>query len=93
MSGDLLQTKLYIPRLRPSRILRPHLIKQPDQGLQQGGKLTLISALAGFCKTMLITEWIEQIHKNHLLFHYHRQQWFKPLIKERARPRQKSSRR
>ncbi|MCP4419416.1 MAG: hypothetical protein GY805_22610 [Chloroflexi bacterium] len=41
MSGDLLQTKLYVPKLRPFPIPRPHLIKQLNQGLQQGCKLTL----------------------------------------------------
>ncbi|MCP5099672.1 MAG: hypothetical protein GY943_29310 [Chloroflexi bacterium] len=58
MSGDLLQTKLYVPRLRPLLTPRPHLIKQLNQGLQQGCKLTLISAPAGFGKTTLLTEWL-----------------------------------
>ncbi len=58
MAGDLLQTKLYIPRLRPSLVQRPHLIEKLNQGLQQGCNLTLISAPAGFGKTTLITEWI-----------------------------------
>ncbi|MCP4416645.1 MAG: hypothetical protein GY805_08480, partial [Chloroflexi bacterium] len=35
ISGDLLQTKLYVPRLRPFHIPRPHLIKKLNQGLQQ----------------------------------------------------------
>ncbi|MCP5094946.1 MAG: hypothetical protein GY943_05275, partial [Chloroflexi bacterium] len=60
MSGDLLQTKLYVPRLRPLLIPRPHLIKQLNQGLQQGCKLTLISAPAGFGKTTLATDWLSQ---------------------------------
>lgn len=58
MSGDLLQTKLYVPRTRPSLIPRPHLIAKLNQGLQQECQLTLISAPAGFGKTTLITEWI-----------------------------------
>ncbi|HRQ36297.1 MAG TPA: LuxR C-terminal-related transcriptional regulator [Chloroflexota bacterium] len=58
MSGELLQTKLYVPRLRPSLIPRPHLIAKLNQGLQQECRLTLISAPAGFGKTTLITEWI-----------------------------------
>lgn len=58
MSGDLLQTKLYVPRIRPSLIPRPHLITKLNQGLQQACQLTLISAPAGFGKTTLITEWI-----------------------------------
>ena len=58
MSGDLLQTKLYVPRLRPSLIPRPHLIEKLNRGLQQGCKLTLVSAPAGFGKTTLVSEWI-----------------------------------
>ncbi len=58
MSGDLLQTKLYMPRLRPFLVPRPHLIKKLNQGRQQGCKLTLVSASAGFGKTTLISAWI-----------------------------------
>ncbi len=58
MSGDLLQTKLYVPRLRPSLIPRPHLIHKLNQSLRQGCKLTLISAPAGFGKTTLVSEWM-----------------------------------
>jgi LuxR family maltose regulon positive regulatory protein len=57
MSGDLLQTKLYLPRLRPSLVPHPHLIETLNQGLT--GKLTLISAPAGFGKTTLICSWID----------------------------------
>lgn len=56
MLGDLLQTKLYVPRLRPSFIPRPHLIRKLNQGVHR--KLTLISAPAGFGKTTLVSEWI-----------------------------------
>lgn len=56
MPGDLLQTKLYVPRLRPSLVPRPRLIEALNQGLT--GKLTLLSAPAGFGKTTLVSEWI-----------------------------------
>lgn len=56
LSGDLLQTKLYVPRLRPSLVPRPHLIEKLNRGVHR--KLTLISAPAGFGKTTLISEWI-----------------------------------
>ena len=56
MSGDLLQTKLYAPRPRPSFIPRSHLIEKLNQGLHR--KLTLISAPAGFGKTTLVSEWM-----------------------------------
>ncbi len=59
MSGDLLQTKLYLPRLRPSLVPRPRLIETLNQGLT--GKLTLISAPAGFGKTTLISSWIHHL--------------------------------
>ncbi|MCA9872149.1 MAG: hypothetical protein KC441_00780, partial [Anaerolineales bacterium] len=53
-----LQTKLYVPRLRPSLVPRPRLIEQLNHGLQHDCKLTFISAPAGFGKTTLISEWI-----------------------------------
>jgi LuxR family maltose regulon positive regulatory protein len=56
MSGDLLQTKLNVPRLRPSLVPHPRLVEKLNRGLHR--KLTLISAPAGFGKTTLVTEWI-----------------------------------
>jgi len=53
---NLLQTKLYIPTLRPSLVSRPHLIAKLDR--EQPRKLILLSAPAGYGKTTLITEWI-----------------------------------
>ncbi|MCA9940239.1 MAG: tetratricopeptide repeat protein [Anaerolineales bacterium] len=58
MSGDLLQTKLYVPRLRMSLVPRPRLIEKLNQGLHR--KLTLISAPAGFGKTTLVLDWIQR---------------------------------
>ncbi|MBZ0295396.1 MAG: NACHT domain-containing protein, partial [Anaerolineae bacterium] len=52
----ILATKLYKPVLRPGSVLRPRLIEQLNAGLY--GKLTLISAPAGFGKTTLVAEWI-----------------------------------
>ncbi len=54
----LLQTKLYIPPLRPNLVRRSRLIDHLNQGLQQGKKLSLISAPAGFGKTTLVSEWV-----------------------------------
>ena len=54
MSGDLLQTKLYVPVIRPNLVPRPHLIDRLNHGLHSGHKLTLLSAPAGFGKTTLI---------------------------------------
>ncbi len=60
MNDALLQTKLHIPPLRPNLVSRPRLTERLDQGLQQGTKLTLISAPAGFGKSTLIISWIQQ---------------------------------
>jgi LuxR family maltose regulon positive regulatory protein len=59
---QLLTTKLYIPSTRPELVLRPRLIEQLNKGLHK--KLTLISAPAGFGKTTLITEWLENLRGN-----------------------------
>jgi len=58
MPEILLRTKLSVPPLRASLVLRPHLIERLDQWQQLGHKLTLISAPAGFGKTTLICEWV-----------------------------------
>jgi len=53
---SILVTKLYIPPPRPKVVHRTRLIEQIDKGLH--GKLTLISAPAGFGKTTLVSDWI-----------------------------------
>jgi hypothetical protein len=54
-STPLLKTKLYTPPVRPTFVPRPRLIEQLNAGLDR--KLTLISALAGFGKATLMSEW------------------------------------
>jgi len=56
MSTPILATKLYIPPPRSKAVLRPRLIERLNEGLH--GKLTLISAPAGFGKTTLVSEWV-----------------------------------
>lgn len=56
MTEPLLETKLYIPRLRPDVVARPRLSERLRRGANS--KLTLISAPAGFGKTTLLTEWL-----------------------------------
>ncbi len=58
MPEPLLFTKLYIPPPRPGIVPRPRLIERLNDGLVKGGRLTLISAPAGFGKTMLVSEWV-----------------------------------
>ncbi len=56
MSISLLQTKLYIPPIRPEWVSRPRLIEQLNAGADR--KLMLITAPAGFGKTTLLSEWV-----------------------------------
>jgi LuxR family maltose regulon positive regulatory protein len=56
MSIPVLATKLYIPPPRSRLVLRPRLVERLSEGVH--GKLTLISAPAGFGKTTLVCEWI-----------------------------------
>ncbi|MEO8288767.1 MAG: LuxR C-terminal-related transcriptional regulator [Chloroflexota bacterium] len=56
MSTTILATRLYIPPPLPKVVLRPRLMAQLNEGLH--GKLTLVSAPAGFGKTTLLSEWV-----------------------------------
>jgi len=61
MSTPLLKTKLYIPKPRPNLVPRPELISRLNAGLN--GKMTVVSAPAGFGKTTLISEWIHHMER------------------------------
>lgn len=61
MVTPLLVTKLYIPLIRPELVPRPRLIKRLNAGLCR--KLTLVSAPAGYGKTTLISEWLQQMDR------------------------------
>lgn len=54
----LFSTRLQIPRPRTRLVLRAHLVKLLQQGRERG--LTLISAPAGFGKTILLAQWLAQ---------------------------------
>lgn len=56
MTTPNLATKLHLPLSRQRRVRRPSLVQRLNEGLQ--GKLTLISAPAGFGKTTLLCEWV-----------------------------------
>ncbi|WP_138753093.1 LuxR C-terminal-related transcriptional regulator [Paenibacillus sinopodophylli] len=56
MNIPILATKLNIPPQRLRLVARPRLIKKLNEGFH--GKLTLISAPAGFGKTTLAAEWL-----------------------------------
>ncbi len=61
MSTPILATKLYIPPPRPKVVVRSRLIERLNEGLHR--KLTLVSAPAGFGKTTLVSEWVEEIER------------------------------
>jgi LuxR family maltose regulon positive regulatory protein len=53
-----LTTKLYLPPARQTLVERARLVERLNEGLK--GKLTLVSAPAGFGKTSLVTAWRRQ---------------------------------
>src|SRR6056297_3652565 len=57
MKLPILSTKLYIPPLQTKTVFRSPLIEQLNRGAKT--KLTLISASAGFGKTILLCQWVE----------------------------------
>ena len=54
----LLKTKFYVPPLSPGIVECQRLIQELQNGIH--GKLTLVSAPAGFGKTTLVCQWIDQ---------------------------------
>src|SRR5574339_1206944 len=56
MPKELLASKLFIPLLRPRLVARQGLTDHLTSGLS--GKLTLVSAPAGFGKTTLVSDWV-----------------------------------
>jgi LuxR family maltose regulon positive regulatory protein len=66
MPPPLLQTKLYIPPLRPESVSRPRLIERLSAGLPRrdcgfARKLTLVCAPAGYGKTTLVNAWVRNV--------------------------------
>lgn len=55
----LIETKLQLPVLRANLIKRTALLRQLDEALS--GKLTLVSAPAGFGKSTLLGQWLETL--------------------------------
>ena len=69
---SLLQTKLYIPPIRPELVSRPRLIERMNAALPAKSglsttregflrALTLVSAPAGFGKSTLVSEWVQTV--------------------------------
>ncbi|MBN2258080.1 MAG: hypothetical protein JW704_09675 [Anaerolineaceae bacterium] len=59
MQTPLVMTKFAMPPLRPVVVSRPQLLARLNAGL--GGKLTLVSAPAGFGKTTLVVAWLHDL--------------------------------
>ncbi len=59
--SSLMRTKLYRPRMNSDVIPRVRLIERLNTGLD--GKLTLVSAPAGFGKTTLLVAWLEMLDR------------------------------
>jgi LuxR family maltose regulon positive regulatory protein len=57
----LLATKLRPPTPPPRRVARPRLLQRLDAGLASGRQITLVSAPAGFGKTVCACEWIRTL--------------------------------
>lgn len=58
-SRPLLETKLYRPRVRRQTVARPRLHETLDLGIE--GRVTLISAPAGFGKSTLLGAWLTDV--------------------------------
>ena len=54
--GELLLTKLHVPRRRQGLVTRPRLRERLSRGADSA--LMLVSAPAGFGKTTMLTDWL-----------------------------------
>lgn len=61
MSIPLLLTKLFIPPARADLVARPRLTRRLTEAVRRGHKLSLLSAPAGYGKTSLLSEWIDNL--------------------------------
>jgi LuxR family maltose regulon positive regulatory protein len=58
----LLATKLHQPPLPAKQVQRPHLIQRLNEGFKTGRQVTLISAPAGFGKTICVSAWVNALN-------------------------------
>jgi LuxR family maltose regulon positive regulatory protein len=59
LATPLLSTKLHVPTMRSDLVARPSLVERLNEGLE--GKLTLVSAPAGYGKTTLVAHWLHDV--------------------------------
>ncbi len=62
-SNELLKTKFFIPSIKSNLVKRDRLVKYLHRGTKE--KLILISAPAGFGKTILLAQWLNQTALKH----------------------------
>ncbi|MCL4258960.1 MAG: hypothetical protein KJZ53_10600, partial [Anaerolineales bacterium] len=60
MSDALLATKVSLPLLRRTVVPRQKVLRQLQEGIQDGRLLTLVSAPAGYGKTTTLRLWVEE---------------------------------
>jgi LuxR family maltose regulon positive regulatory protein len=58
LNSTLLKTKLYRPPIRPELVSRLYLMRRLDEGFN--GKLTVVSAPAGYGKTTIVSAWASE---------------------------------
>lgn len=63
MDTGLLATKLRLPIISPRLVDRPRLFRRLDDGLEAGRQITLVSAPAGFGKTVCISAWLNRLDR------------------------------
>ena len=63
MPDYLLTTKLNVPARRPNLVSRARLVARLHDGLQNGRRLTLVSATAGYGKTTLVVDWLAEVDR------------------------------
>ncbi|MEJ2568937.1 MAG: LuxR C-terminal-related transcriptional regulator [Anaerolineales bacterium] len=61
--SDLLTTKLKRPALPKKRVQRASLMAHLDNGLESGHQVILVSAPAGFGKTVCVSEWVDSLDR------------------------------
>jgi len=62
MGSVLLKTKLHIPKPTPGVVRRSRLLAKLNEGLGLDRPFSLISAPAGYGKTILVANWLDRVN-------------------------------